>query len=205
MPTVRLKQICNLNWIREHQKELRVANYQELQEHVNNPDRDVSNENGPAGVKLILPSSFEGSPRNMKERCRDAMSIFAKFGAPDLFITFTANPNWKEIQNNLRNGQTASDRSDLVTRVFKLKLDELINDITEKQIFGTCIAFVYTIEFQKRGLPHAHILVKIQQPFTTRERVDQVVCAEIPEDERLRYIVLSRMVHGPCGASNPDK
>lgn len=195
----------NLNWVREHQRELRAANYQELQQHVNDDQNHDDNvEVGPAGIKMILPSSFEGSPRNMRERCRDAMSIFSKFGAPDLFVTFTANPNWPEIQENLREGQTASDRPDLVARVFNLKLEELINDITKKHIFGTCVAYVYTIETQKRGLLHAHILIKLLLPFTTRERVDQVVFAEIPEDERLREIVLSRMVHGPCGFANPN-
>ena len=34
----------------------------------------------------------------MRERCQDAMSIFRRHGAPDLFITMTANPNWSEIK-----------------------------------------------------------------------------------------------------------
>ncbi|KAG8231027.1 hypothetical protein J437_LFUL009618 [Ladona fulva] len=42
-----------------------------------------------------------GSPRNMRERCCDAMSIFGKIGAPDLFVTFTANPRWPEVIDNL--------------------------------------------------------------------------------------------------------
>ncbi|KAG4068670.1 hypothetical protein HA402_002361 [Bradysia odoriphaga] len=109
-----------------------------------------------AGRPVILPSSFQGSPRNMRERLQDAMYIFGKFGPPDLFITFTANPQWREIIENLRPGETASDRSDLVDLVFKRAL---VKDITHNGIFGRHVAHVYTIEFQKRGLPHAHILV----------------------------------------------
>ena len=35
------------------------------------------------------------------------MSIVQEFQKPDLFITFTTNPNWKEIQENLFENQTA--------------------------------------------------------------------------------------------------
>lgn len=56
-------------------------------------------------------------------------------------------------------GQTGTDRPDLVARVFDMELKERLKDITLKNIFGKIIAFVYTIELQKRGLPHAHILL----------------------------------------------
>lgn len=35
----------------------------------------------------------------MRERYHDAMTIVGKFGTPDLFITFTSNPNWTEKKN----------------------------------------------------------------------------------------------------------
>ena len=38
----------------------------------------------------------------------------------------TANPKWPEIVNSLAHGQTVDDRPDLVARVFKMKMDELI-------------------------------------------------------------------------------
>ena len=40
-------------------------------------------------------------------------------GKPDVFITFTCNPKWREIQEELFDGQTASDRPDLVSRFFQ--------------------------------------------------------------------------------------
>lgn len=123
----------NLNYIRQNQKKLRIELYQGLVDHIENL---AANQNVAAGVPVILPSTFNGSPRNMREQCCDAMSIFASKDAPDLFITFTANPNWKEIKQNLASYKTASDRPDLVARVFKLKLDELIHDVTKKMIFG---------------------------------------------------------------------
>ena len=56
------------------------------------------------------------------EQCyQDAMSIVAKTGKPDIFLTMTCNPNWKGIQENLLPGQEASDRPELVDRFFYLK------------------------------------------------------------------------------------
>lgn len=193
----------NLNYVRQNQKRLRVEQYKGLADYMSNI---AQNANVQAGVAIILPSSFEGSPRNMRERCCDAMSIFSKHGAPDLFVTFTANPTWTEIVSNLRDGEQTSDRPDLVARVFKIKLDALIEVLKKNGLLGQCLAFVYTIEFQKRGLPHAHILLTLraEDKFTTSERIDQVVSAEIPPavDSRLREVILRCMMHGPCGAAN---
>ncbi|XP_076885915.1 uncharacterized protein LOC143535580 [Bidens hawaiensis] len=68
--------------------------------------------------------------------------------------------------------------------------------------------FVYTIEFQKRGFPHAHICLflhsehKIHNP----ENIDKFISAEIPdpnEDPELYSLVSDHMMHGPCGVANP--
>ena len=60
-----------------------------------NIENAANNVGNMLGIPVILPSSFEGSPRNMRESCADAMSILAKYGPSDLFFTFTANPQWK--------------------------------------------------------------------------------------------------------------
>ena len=42
---------------------------------------------------------------------------------------------------------------------------------------------------------------------TTPDKIGDVVCAEIPDPEcepELHQIVISNMVHGPCGSINPD-
>jgi len=64
----------------------------------------------------------------------------------DLFITMTTNPDWAEIQRELLPGQTSYDRPDLVARVFKLKLQELIDDIYKRNVFGPVSAYLYVIE-----------------------------------------------------------
>ena len=59
--------------------------------------------------------------------------------------------------NGITKRQTASDRPDLLVRVFDLKRKALLDDITKRHIFDRVRSFVYVIEFQKRGLPHMYV------------------------------------------------
>ncbi|XP_072066852.1 uncharacterized protein [Arachis hypogaea] len=80
------------------------------------------------------------------------MAICKVVGYPDLFITFTCNPKWLEVEDFLNNRElNPQDRPDIVCRVFKAKLDTLIKDVRANKVFGRVSAVVYTIEFQKRG------------------------------------------------------
>jgi hypothetical protein len=61
--------------------------------------------------------------------------------------------------------------------VFKIKLKELINDIHKNHILGRMIAGIYVVEFQKRGLPHAHIFIffiEDYKPHTIKD-VDRMI------------------------------
>uniref|UniRef100_A0A0L8FK89 Helitron helicase-like domain-containing protein n=1 Tax=Octopus bimaculoides TaxID=37653 RepID=A0A0L8FK89_OCTBM len=87
------------------------------------------------------------------------MTYVRHFGRPDLFITFTCNPKWQEIQAELFDGQKPNDRHDLIARVFQLKLHKLMDFIKFGQVFGCVQCHMFTVEWQKRGLPHAHILI----------------------------------------------
>ncbi|GBP03678.1 hypothetical protein EVAR_2424_1 [Eumeta japonica] len=63
---------------------------------------------------------------------------------------------------------------------------------------------MYTIEWQKRGLPHVHLLVWLVNKIRPNQ-IDSVISAELPvkeEDPVLFKIVNKHMVHGPCGALN---
>ncbi|KAI3977323.1 hypothetical protein MKX01_000236 [Papaver californicum] len=131
--------------------------------------------------KEILPSSYMGSPRDMYQWYRDTMALVQKYGKPDLFITITCNPFWDEIVAELLPGQSASDRPDLTTRVFRAKLEELKVDLFTKLISGRVAAQVHVVEFQKRGLPHIHMLIilrdedKLQGP----DDYDKIMRAEL--------------------------
>ena len=75
------------------------------------------------------------------------MAIIKKYGKPDLFITFTCNPKLRRITENLYPDQTANERPDLVIRVFKLKLNNLLNDIFKHGVLGKVVTHVQVIEF----------------------------------------------------------
>uniref|UniRef100_UPI00358E5CE5 uncharacterized protein n=1 Tax=Myxine glutinosa TaxID=7769 RepID=UPI00358E5CE5 len=63
---------------------------------------------------------------------------------------------------------------------------------------------MYTIEWQKRGLPHAHILIWLSSKIRANQ-IDSIISAEFPDptnDEDLFEIVKAQMVHGPCGSLN---
>ena len=120
---------------------------------------DVTPEKNEIGKQIILPATHIGSPRDMHARFQDAMAVCAHYGKPHLFGTVTCNPNWNEIQDELLPGQKVEDRPDLIARVFKLKLQALEEELYKDGICGKRIANLRVIEFQKRWLPHAHILM----------------------------------------------
>lgn len=93
-------------------------------------------------MRLVLPSSFIGGPRYMIQNYQDAMAICRWARPPDLFITFTCNPKWAEIQYflDLIPGQKPTDTPDIVARVFKIKFDHLIKDLIQNKYFGRIIA-----------------------------------------------------------------
>ena len=105
-------------------------------------------------------------------------------------------------------GQLPSDHPDLVMCVFDMKKKALIKDIYKKGVFGQAVAYVYTIEFQKRGLPHMHLLIFLERglKMLTPEDIDTAISAWWPDPEtelKLFDMVKKCMVHGPCGAANP--
>ncbi|XP_019190490.1 PREDICTED: uncharacterized protein LOC109184951 [Ipomoea nil] len=192
-----------LLYIRSNQKALRCEAYKGLSDALTRGEVQPSS----TGKRIILPSSFTGGARYMIQNYQDAMAICRFIGYPNLFITFTCNPKWPEIQRFLeKRNLKAEDRPDIVCRVFKLKLDCLIKEIKNGKLFGRVKAVIYTVEFQKRGLPHAHILLFLQatNDFTNPTFMDTIISAEIPDkrsDIEYYQAVEEFMLHGPCGAA----
>ncbi|XP_019184379.1 PREDICTED: uncharacterized protein LOC109179329 [Ipomoea nil] len=192
-----------LLYIRSNQKALRCEAYKGLSDALTRGEVQPSS----TGKRIILPSSFTGGARYMIQNYQDAMAICRFIGYPNLFITFTCNPKWPEIQRFVeKRNLKAEDRPDIVCRVFKLKLDCLIKEIKNGKLFGRVKAVIYTIEFQKRGLPHAHILLFLQATidFADPAFMDTIISAEIPDkhsDIEYYQAVEEFMLHGPCGVA----
>ncbi|CAN6999808.1 unnamed protein product, partial [Brassica rapa subsp. trilocularis] len=145
-----------LRWARNNQDVLRAELYSNVLDAVSKGDTDAK----VIGQRFILPPSFTGGPRYLVEKYHDAMAICREYGNPDLFITMTANPNWREIKEHLEiyGGDSPNDRPDIECRVFKMKtpsseeVDEIIsaelpnkeedpeanNLVTKHMIHGPC-------------------------------------------------------------------
>lgn len=74
----------------------------------------------------------------MQQNFQDSLAVCKEYGHPDLSITFTCNPKWEEIQNAVRTSGShdASVRPDIIARVFKIKLDMMLSDLTKKDALG---------------------------------------------------------------------
>lgn len=216
-----------LRWHRKNQKTIRAELYRNLSDSWTAHDH-TGGERLAAGKRVVLASSFTGGPRDQWGRYQDAMAIVRKIGKPSFFITMTCNPMWIEIQRELLPGVLPQDRPDVTVRVFRLKLAQLLQELYEDGIFGRVVARLHVIEFQHRGLPHAHIIIIVAEEDRpkTVDDIDACVSAELPpkpsrsafphgevgerqycdalaEHVELCELLCQLMIHGPCGRENP--
>ena len=141
-----------LLWYEQHQREIRAETYSGLQDFIN-----AQRFNDEIGRRLILPATFTGGPRYMNKLYLNAMAMLREFGKPTFFITFTCNPKWPDIVENIPKFLKPADKPDIICRVFHLKIKAFIECIKKEEVFGPVRSYVYSIEFQKRGLPHLHL------------------------------------------------
>nr|XP_020178789.2 uncharacterized protein LOC109764361 [Aegilops tauschii subsp. strangulata] len=195
---------CRLRWYRKNQTQIRADLYKGVVDAITSGETRVS----AVGTRIVLPGTYPGGDRDMKKRHMDAMAIVHTYGKPDIFLTMTCNPKWEEITNELLPGQTAQDRPDIVARVFYGKLEAMKYMLFKKHILGVVVAYVYVVEFQKRGLPHAHFLLIMDSTYklVVPEQYDRLISAELPNKQKypeLHALVVKHMMQGPCGALNP--
>jgi len=100
--------------------------------------------------------------------------------------------------------------------LYLLPLKQFKDEILKHNIFGPVIHFIASIEFQKRGGPHAHMLIRLDEDKMGgrlgSEYVDEFICAEIPdepdaddqspaakEQRTLRELILKLNIHNCQG------
>lgn len=171
------------------------------------------------GGFFILPSTFSSGPQHMYQMLQDSLAICHFCLKPDLFLTMTANGSWPEITENLLPGkkfkfdvsfisdnsyigQSAVDHPDLVARIFYQKQQALLKKV-RAGYYGKVAGLVYTIEYQKRGLPHMHLLIFLEAEYKIRtvEQVDAFISTQIPDRNvhlQLYQAVEKFVLHGPC-------
>lgn len=111
-----------LKFIRRNQETLRAADYTTIQEALadaGNQENELEFDR--AGRSFVLPLSYIGGDRYMRQNMYDIIAISNKVGHPNFFRTITCNPAWPEITR-----EQAQDRPDLCGRVFHMKLQEMM-------------------------------------------------------------------------------
>jgi len=171
-----------------------------------------------------LPTSFIWGYKYKKARAANALHLVSRLGPPTLFITLTTNPEWPELNRELLqpgrhvhcdddghrspHGQYACDRPDLTCRIFYCKLAAMLCSLRAGEFLPHGHQIVYevtVVEFQKRGLPHAHIVLKLSNMPPSleqiREWVNNFICSTAPnmsDDEEYKRMVSQFMTH-ECG------
>jgi hypothetical protein len=161
----------------------------------------------------FLPRTFHGSAGWTSEMVGRCHALAKQFGNGTFFITMTCNEEWPEIKSVLRPGQSAADRPDVVVRVFRQKLASFIRTLRIMFPVNLCSAnrielimeqiengyIIKVVEFQKRGTPHAHLILAVR-PHVPFQAIDDCISAEMPRQpgprmELQRSLVRKFMTH----------
>jgi len=153
-----------LTWMRFNQAKLRYSEWSRLVDAVVPGEEPAER----IGRGVYLPDSFIGSPRYMRAKFAEAMTMCKELGAPTFFITMMCRPTWDEIKVELLAGQDSKDRPDLLGRVFELKNREMHSLVTAEDVMGRCNGFLLVRELQKRGLPHVHDIIFLRKDDAPR-------------------------------------
>jgi hypothetical protein len=129
----------------------------------------------------IMPASIQGSKQYCNRKLLDLTAMIGKFGNPHFFVTLTANDSWSELQQMLAG--RPSIFAPVTTATYFIKRFHTVEPLLfgDKSVFGPVAAFFYRVEFQRRGAPHVHCFVWVNEPpktqviFATREPLPDLV------------------------------
>ena len=119
----------------------------------------------------------------------------------------TCNPNHPSILRALPHGVSPADRPDIVLRIFRQQVLQLTKLLIDGKVPGweSLKGIISVIEFQKRGLPHVHILCILDRDdHILAVEINKYSVAEIPDKDESPddwKSVVSFMLHKPCGLS----
>ena len=123
-----------LQFLQQNQKLFRSDHFAGLADSMAAGD---TNNLADLGQRVLLPSSRVGSPRFLNQLYQDAMGIVRALVRPDYFITMTCNTKWPEITEALKPGEVPNDRPDIISTVFRMKLNALMKFLTKKKDIGS--------------------------------------------------------------------
>ncbi|KAL3084144.1 hypothetical protein niasHS_008613 [Heterodera schachtii] len=172
---------------------------------------------GDIGRVFMTDEHFRGSRQYYQREYANCMTICREVGKPDLLVTFTMDPECPELEEMLPtdpSGQRQQwyDRPDIICRLFIDKLNELHHDLTYKEVMGPIRGWFYSLEHQKRGLPHVHFALILDWDrvrsggviMTPEDYIGQYISAEIPENPsgRSPEVTLRRQLYNTITTMN---
>jgi hypothetical protein len=215
-----------LEWHKRNQHIMLGPNGRQTRTRLN--QNDLNDDDHSSGDESFLSQSFHGSRRHLRKLSTNALTIVSEYNKPTLFITLTCNPLWPEIQEMLLPGQTPFNRPDIVCRIFYQRLKSFLNNIRNGKYFDDfdkdgevtvrreVIYELRVIEYQHRGLPHAHLIYKFSNTPESNESndcsnwIDQHISCELPvldefanfHDQKYFQLVNKHMKHTCANAVN---
>ena len=142
--------------------------------HYLHSERDL-----PQGVRVVLPSSFSGSPRAMQQNYQDAMAIVLKYGKPDLFLTNTCNPKICEIIENLCNNASWLCLQSIQAPSWETPL---WHQGLSCSWCACCSCSCYWVS-KERFASHILIILAGEDKLRERHDIEGLISAEIPDEE----------------------
>jgi len=111
---------------------------------------------------------------HMHKHLKDIMNYVGQYNRPDIFITFNRNPNWIKITQLLLSGQSYSNHYEKTAQVFKQKLKVIMDIIVIYHVLRNVGFWMYSVEWKKNGLPHAHIIMLIIKKIRP-DKIDAII------------------------------
>ena len=192
--------------------------------HSENPSVDKEK----IGRIYQMPKTSRQSSKNINLNITRAMAIRKAVNPKcGMFVTFTFNCKCVEIVELIGASANPADYPDLCCRAASVKFRQMLKLLTGPNgLLGPVKAYVWSLEYQKRGNKHWH-LVLMNDPDdpvdpNTSEYVDHYISAQIPDrpeqgdpdyDAKLYYynLVTSLYVHdcadnenAACRVGQPD-
>ncbi|XP_074324208.1 uncharacterized protein LOC141661122 [Apium graveolens] len=132
-----------------------------------------------------MPDGYVGSKRYMQQNFQDELAVCRYIGHPDIFLTMTCNSLWDEIQKMMEYvpGCIAPNYPDIISRVFRLKLDQLMVNIKDKKHFGVCIGVIREGIYDPRSMRFAKFKVSMHEDLRCIRHFPKKYCARTTFDD----------------------
>ena len=117
----------------------------------------------PNSRPTFLGDTCVGSKRHLKKQAINALHVVSQEGSSHAFITLTTNKTWPEFEEVRWPDTDVFDMPAVVAEVFHARLQAFLHNLREGKYFGggKPVFIVRVIEYQERGLPHAHIVIRL--------------------------------------------